>query len=154
MLDKDKAVQGIGVYAEFRKAGQTLQMLITPDAYTTSGRLAPMTLWRRVVTPATPKKQWSGSSLRHRTIQIEEMVDNKQQIQDADKDAFVENRMRHATSYFDNILNQGWVLEKKPITLEVSRFDADDIIQGKTPNKVLYRVKMSRTALGFPAELV
>lgn len=154
MLDKEKAVQGVGVYAEFRKVGQTLQMLITPDAYTTSGRLAPMTIWRRVVTPATPKKQWSGSRLNHREIKVEDLVDNKQTISDADKDAFVENRMRHATSLFDSLLNQGWALEKKPIAIEISRFDADEIIQNKTPNKALYRVKISRTALGYPAELV
>jgi hypothetical protein len=154
MLDKEKAVQGVGIYAEFRKVGQTLQMFITPDAYTTSGRLAPMTLWRRVVTPITPKKQWSGSKLSHREVKIEDLVENKQTIADDQKEMFVDNRMRHATSLFDSLLNQGWALEKKPIAIEISRFDADEIIQNKTPNKALYRVKISRTALGFPAEIV
>jgi len=154
MLDKEKAVQGVGIYAEFRKVGQTLQMFITPDAYTTSGRLAPMTMWRRVVTPITPKKQWSGSKLSHRELPIEKLVENALLVTDAEKDAFAENRMRHATSLFDSLLNQGWALEKKPIAIEISRFDADEIIQNKTPNKALYRVKISRTALGFPAEIV
>ena len=64
MLDKEKKVQGIAVYAEFRRAGQTMQLIVTPDTYTTTGNLVPMNLIRRVVTKDTPKKQWKISVLR------------------------------------------------------------------------------------------
>jgi len=151
MLDKEKKVQGISVYAEFRKPGQVMQMLITPDAYTTSGHLIPMSFVRRIVTAHTPKKQWKASSLRD--PQVKEMAEAGQTLADTDKDAFTENRMRYATTYFENLLTQGWVIEQKPILIEMSQHDADDIAKGKTPNKMLHRVKISREALGFP-ELV
>jgi hypothetical protein len=151
MLDKDKKVQGIAVYAEFRRAGQTMQLIITPDAYTTVGTLVPMTLIRRVVTKDTPKKQWKNSILRG--VDIAELLATGATIADTGKSEFTETRMRHAIHHFDQIVSQGWVIEQKPILVEVSRHDADDLIKGKTPNKIIYRVHISRKALGFP-ELV
>jgi hypothetical protein len=152
MLDKEKKVQGIAVYAEFRRAGQTMQLIVTPDAYTTEGNLVPMTLIRRIVTKETPKKQWKNSTLRG-GIDLNEMVTEKITISDLEKLEFTETRMRHATHFFDQIISQGWAIEQKPILVEVSRHDADDLIKGKTPNKIIYRVHISRKALGFP-ELV
>jgi hypothetical protein len=147
MLDKEKKVQGIAVYAEFRRAGQTMQLIVTPDAYTTEGNLVPMTLIRRIVTKETPKKQWKNSTLRG--VNVEE----QSKVEDKDKAEFAELRMRHAIHFFDQIITQGWTIEQKPILVEVSRHDADDLIKGKTPNKIIYRVHISRKALGFP-ELV
>ena len=147
MLDKEKKVQGIAIYAEFRKAGETMQIVITPDAYTTSGSLIPMTMVRRIVTKITPKKQWKITSFRDN---LSEMVSKGELVADSDKETFTETRMRYATSYFDLVINQGWELEKKPILLETSRHDADDLAKGKTPNKLLYRAHISRKALGFP----
>jgi hypothetical protein len=147
MLDKEKKVQGIAVYAEFRRAGQTMQLIVTPDAYTTEGNLVPMTLLRRIVTKETPKKQWKSSTLRG--VNVEEQI----KVEDTGKADFAELRMRHAIHFFDQIVSQGWAIEEKPILVEVSRHDADDLIKGKTPNKIIYRVHISRKALGFP-ELV
>jgi hypothetical protein len=147
MLDKEKKVQGIAIYAEFRKPGETMQIVITPDAYTTSGSLIPMTMVRRIVTKITPKKQWKITSF---IDNLSEMVSKGELVADSDKETFTETRMRYATSYFDLVINQGWELEKKPILLETSRHDADDLAKGKTPNKLLYRAHISRKALGFP----
>ena len=55
---------------------------------------------------------------------------------------------------FDELIKHGWKIRQKPILTEISRFDADDIAKGNTPNKVLYRINISRKSLGFPAELV
>lgn len=152
MLTKEKPVQGIGIYAEFRKPGQTMQILITPDAYSNAGRLAPMGFVRRIVTPHTPKKQWQVSPLRNAEFHdLAERIDAGFTIADSEKEKFAETRMRHATSYFDNVLAQGWTMEKKPILIEMSRYDADDILASKTPNKMLYRVHISRKALDFPS---
>jgi hypothetical protein len=151
MLDKEKKVQGIAVYAEFRRTGQTMQLIVTPDAYTTAGTLVPMTLVRRVVTKETPKKQWKNSTLRG--VDFTELHEAGVSLSDMAKAEFVERRMRHAIHFFDQILSQGWVIEQKPILVEVSRHDADDVAKGKTPNKIIYRIHISRKALGFP-ELV
>lgn len=151
MLDKEKKVQGIGVYAEFRRAGQTMQMIVTPDAYTTTGELVPMTFIRRVVTKITPKKQWKISAIRDNGFRS--MVEAGTTISDMEKELFTEGRMAYAAHHFDDIVRQGWTLEQKPILVEVSRHDADDLSKNKTPNKIIYRVHISRKALGFP-ELV
>ncbi len=37
MLDATKEVQGIALYAEFRKPGAMMQIFITPDGYSTDG---------------------------------------------------------------------------------------------------------------------
>jgi len=68
MLDNTKDVQGVGVYAEFRKPGATMQIIITPDGYTTDGKEVPANLFRRVVTPASPKKQWRNSPIPNHAI--------------------------------------------------------------------------------------
>lgn len=150
MLDKEKKVQGIAVYAEFRRSGQTMQLIVTPDAYTTTGELIPMTLVRRVVTKDTPKKQWKISVLRG--VELTELINAGTTITDMEKSEFTERRMRHGLHFFDD-LTRGWTVEQKPILVEVSRHDADDLAKGKTPNKIIYRVHISRKALGFP-ELV
>ena len=152
MLDKEKKVQGIAVYAEFKKPGQGMAILLTPDGYTTLGDLIPMTFFRRVVTKDSPKKQWKPSSLRLAPLQ-NVINDLGGVLQDDSKETFVEQRINRITGYFDLILTQGWVLEGKPILIEVSAHDMEDIASGKTPNKIMYRVHISRKALGFP-ELV
>ena len=155
MLNKEAKVQGVAIYAEFRRAGETMQIVLTPDAYTTTGDLVPMTLVRRVVTPETPKKQWRNTGLG--ATPLKEVLDKgvtPAVIPDDSKEIFTENRMRHATHYFDRITEGGWAIEQKPILLEMSKHDADDLSKGKTPNKLIYRMNISRKALGFAEKLV
>jgi hypothetical protein len=110
-----------------------------------------MTLIRRIVTKETPKKQWKNSTLRG--LDVAELLAAGTTVPDLGKPDFTETRMRHAIHFFDQIISQGWTIEQKPILVEVSRHDADDLVKGKTPNKIIYRVHISRKALGFP-ELV
>lgn len=152
MLDKEAKVQGVAVYAEFVRAGETTQMLITPDCYTNVGTLTPMAIHRRVVTPVSLKKQWRNNALRHE--QIKDLVSAGNTLADNEVVDFTETRMRYAFSFFDEMLRHGWTIRKEPILIEVSKFDADDLAKGTTPSRVLYRVGISRKALGFPKELV
>lgn len=152
MLDKEAKVQGVGIYAEFVKPGATYQVLLTPDCYTHAGTLVPMALNRRIVTPLTPKKQWKQTMLRY--DMINQLVANGETLGDDKFSTFTEERMRYALPLFYQLLAEGWTLRNKPILIEVSRYDADDIAKSKTPNKALYRVHISRKAQGFPAELV
>lgn len=152
MLDKEAKVQGVAVYAEFVRAGETTQMLITPDCYTNTGTLTPMAIHRRVITPVSLKKQWRNNSLRHE--QVKDLVSHGHTLPDNEVSDFTETRMRYAFSFFDEMLRHGWTIRKEPILIEVSKFDADDLAKGTTPSRVLYRVGISRKALGFPKELV
>jgi hypothetical protein len=152
MLDKEAKVQGVGVYAEFTKPGSTYQIFITPDCYTHAGTLIPMSLHRRVVTPITPKKQWKQTTLRHPALV--EVVEAGQSVADENISTFTEERVRYALPLFYQLLSEGWTLRNKPLLIEISRYDADDIAKSKTPNKAIYRIHISRKAQGFPAELV
>lgn len=149
MLDATKDVQGIALYAEFRKPGAMMQILITPDGYANDGKEVPASLYRRVTTPTTPKKQWRSSNLSWRTIT--EL--NGEQLANVMKETFVENRMSFATQLFDGIKNGGWILTNETLFIETSKKDLDDVKLSKTPNKMLYRINQTRTALGFPAEI-
>jgi hypothetical protein len=149
MLDATKDVQGIALYAEFRKPGAMMQIIITPDGYAADGKEVPASLWRRVTTPLTPKKQWRSSNLSWKAI-----TDlNGEQLANAMKDTFTETRLSFASQLFDGIKNGGWEITKEPILIETSKKDLEDVRQSKTPNKMLYRINQTKTALGFPAEI-
>lgn len=149
MLDATKDVQGIALYAEFRKPGAMMQIIITPDGYANDGREVAASLYRRVTTPTTPKKQWRSSSLSWRAIT--DLAG--QPLADAEKEMFTERRMSFASQLFDGIKNGGWTLTNEPLFIETSKKDLDDVKLSKTPNKMLYRINQTRTALGFPAEI-
>jgi hypothetical protein len=149
MLDATKDVQGIALYAEFRKPGAMMQILITPDGYANDGKEVPASLYRRVTTPLTPKKQWRSSNLSWRAISDL----NGEALANDDKNKFTENRMGFATQLFDGIKNGGWILTNETLFIETSKKDLDDVKLSKTPNKMLYRINQTRTALGFPAEI-
>lgn len=147
MLDKEKDVQGISVYIEFIKPEAKLQLLVTPDGYTPEGREVASSLYRRVTTSVTPKKQWRNSLLSWRAISdlggLEMPIDKK--------DEFAESRLEFAYTLFEGVRNGGWELVKNPIFIETSKKDLEDIRLGKTPSKLMYRIDKTREALGFDA---
>jgi hypothetical protein len=149
MLDATKDVQGISLYAEFRKPGAMMQIIITPDGYSVDGKETPASLYRRVTTPATPKKQWRNSNMSWRAIS--EL--NGEALPADKKEEFTETRLGFATQLFDGIKNGGWTMTKEPLLIETSKKDLDDVKLGKTPNKLMYRINQTKTALGFPAEI-
>jgi len=143
MLDKDKEVQGVAVYAEFARENATTQIIVTPDGYDNDGLEVTATIIRRTITATTPKKQWKFSQLASTGAQ-----------EFSTKDEYVEYRMRYATVLFDQLSRGDWKLVKKPILIEISKKDYDSIKLRKTPTKIIYRISQSRLALDFPAELI
>lgn len=152
MLDTEQKVQGIGVYAEFSQPGQTMQMFITPDAYTNKGELTPMALHRRIITPAENKKAWKRIALD--SPEVIGLVTSGGNLLDSGIERVIGDRMKYGIAIFEEMLNKGWTTVKNPFVFEVSSYDADDISADKTPNKILYRIYLVRAALGYPAELV
>lgn len=149
MLDKNRDVQGIALYAEFRKPGAMLQLFVTPDGYALDDKEVPATMWRRVLTPATPKKQWRNSSISMRALT--EL--NGEALADEKREEFTERRMSFATQLFDSLKSGGWSLTREPLFIETSKKDLEDVKMSKTPNKLLYRINQTRDAQGFPAEI-
>jgi hypothetical protein len=150
MLDATKDVQGIAVYTEFVKPGATMQILITPDGYDSMGAEVPASLYRRVTTPDTLKKQWRDSKMSWRQITN---LDGAP-LENADKELFAESRLSFATQLFDGVKNGGWIMKKEPLLIEASKKDLDDVKSSKTPNKLMYRINQTKTALGFDAVAV
>lgn len=147
MLDKEKDVQGIALYAQFHKPGAMTQLLVTPDGYDETGEKVYSSLYRRIVTTDTPKKQWRSS-----TIRSADDVDYDFEKAD-DRASFAEKRLNFATQLFDSLLSGKWELHKEPIYLEVSKKDLTDIRAVKTPTKLIYRINQSREALGFETDI-
>lgn len=145
MLDKDRAVQGIGIYAEFSRPRQTVQVVIVPDGFDSDGHQVSASVIRRQITDTTPKKQWKFASL---PASGQEVVDDDARL------LYAESRLRYSSGLFDQLIGGNWTLVEKPILVEVSRKDYDLIRARKTPTKLLYRVYQSRKALGFPEELI
>lgn len=152
MLDKDKPVQGYALYAEFRKGGNTNQMIFLPDFHTTGGRLMQGRLMYRTVSADSPKKQW-----QHRTVFTKAVQD----LYDAPRNTGAEEsrkkrgaqRVEHVETFLMQMLSGAWTLVGAPLTIEVSHADADAIDSGKTPTKFIYRLGQCRAAAGYPADL-
>lgn len=147
MLEKEKDVQGIALYAQFHKPGAMTQLLITPDGYDEAGEKVHSSLYRRIVTTTTPKKQWRSSLVR--TAEYEGIdFENSE-----DRAKFAEKRLNFATQLFDSLLSGKWELHKEPIYLEVSKKDLTDIRVSKTPTKLIYRINQSREALNYETDI-
>lgn len=150
-MDITKDVQGVGIYAEFARSGATTQIIITPQGYDEDGREVSMYVVRRTVTTDNPRKQWKFSVLPEAD---ETLVANVKHDPEAHKEAYCDDRFRYASSLFDQLLRGDWVLINEPILVEVSKIDLSSVRQSKTPTKLLYRVTQSRTAKGYPSDLV
>jgi hypothetical protein len=147
MLDTEKDVQGVALYAQLHKPGAMAQLLITPDGYDESGEKIYASLYRRIVTEATPKKQWRSSLIRTKDVEGYDFEVSH------DRERFAEERLNFAVQLFDSLLSGKWELHKEPIYLEVSKKDLTDIRSAKTPTKLMYRINQSREAMGFETEI-
>lgn len=151
MLEREKEVQGIAVYAEWAKPNALLQVIITPDGYTeSSNEFVQSSMYRRITSTDKPRQQWRASSLAHDKHDEYSLL---LPLTDEEAPAYAERRMRRTTEWFDKMLIGGWEIVKEPLLIEVSRKDMDDIRLGKTPSKFMYRVDLVRKTLGFPRPL-
>jgi len=151
-MDITKEVQGVGIYAEFARSGATTQIIITPDGYDNEGSQVRMNVIRRTVTTTNPRKQWRFSALPEGSEEVIRSVATD--ATDEAKEAYCDERMRYASALFDQIMRGDWVLINDPILVEVSKTDLDVVRQSKTPTKLIYRINQSRTAKGYPTDLV
>jgi hypothetical protein len=152
-VDITKSVQGVAVYGEFARSGATTQIIVTPDGFDSDGREVNMCIVRRTVTTTSPRKQWRFSSIVESKPIMQIAAEQGVSIDEA-KELSCDERMRYASSLFDQILRGDWLLVGDPILVEVSKIDLDAVTSHKTPTKLLYRITQSRTAQGYPADLV
>lgn len=156
-MDKKSHVQGLALYLEYEKPYDTgfyvQQVLITPDGFNSAGALVQSHVFRRRMRPGEGKKQWKVTATSDKL-----MVDSLSgAVEELDfsvvgKKAYM--RMEYTTPLFDAITSQHFTLRLKPLVMEVSQIDLDDITRGKTPYKLMYRMQQCRLKAGFPADAI
>ena len=156
-MDKTSHVQGLAVYLVYTRdigSGSAVQqVLLTPDGYTSDGVLVSSNLFRRRMKPGEGKKQWKVTSTNEK-LSADALTGAVEQLTVDTWGQKAAMRLDYATPLFDAIVAQGWELRIKPLVLEVSQVDLDDIAKGKTPYKLMYRMQQCRLKAGFPADAV
>ena len=149
MADKDKVV-GKALYMEFRSSNQTYQMIITPDGLTLEGRNIPATVYRRQISSSRPRRAWKTLAFP-KLPQDPSGVFNMLNVDAAKEQAT--SRAGYLESNIQRLHANGFTLFMKPIIVEVSQADLDDIRYAKTPYKILGRITRARKVLGFGERL-
>lgn len=145
MTDTINPVRGRAVYLEFIKPGEsvTTQVLIMPEGTTTSHKTVPMTVFRRRISEAQPRKTWKMSS---------SPTTSRAMSADASAESRTTTMLTYLTPLFRSLQMNNYKLFKQPIVIEVTAEDLELARLGKTPYKAMARVWKSRKALGFPKE--
>jgi hypothetical protein len=151
MLDKEKPIQGVSVYAEFVRTGMRTELFITPDGFTPTGELVPAKIYRRVVSTEKPKKLWQQTTVQFAEDMAQVGVKDLSDI--SLKEQYVDKRLEHLQSIFAGLIGGDWEMKNDPFLVETSQNDLVEIYKGDTPVKIVYRINQSRKALGFPAEI-
>lgn len=150
---KEKEVQGVALYLEFRKPYQTIQVIVTPDGFDDTGRICHSRFYRRLLTKDQPKKRWKAYKLSGAGMSDALIVDvslTKEEVSEQ-----VIGRVSSLYDFMRSLVRGGYKLvNDKPIYIELTKEDFTIVNSGDTPTKVINRIKASRTALGFPEPVV
>lgn len=143
----NNAVVGKALYLEFRRGGQTQQIIFTPEGRSASGQYVPITTYRRQISADNPRKTWKQMS----TMFKSEMNPDGSLVQLGKEHALstVQDRIGYTDNLFTQLVARGWALYKQPIAVEVTPEDLNDVRAAKTPYKILGRVTRSRRAYNF-----
>ena len=146
----DTKVQGKAVYLEFVKPahGITTQVLIMPEGMSTSHKTVGMTVYRRRLSVAQPRKTWKAATTHHTSVTL---LSSSSPVT---PDQATDQILSFLFPLFRSLETNEYVLYKDPIVVEVTAEDLEDSRMAKTPYKVLGRVWKVRKKLGFPKEFI
>lgn len=142
------AVVGAAVYLEFTKPHMTTQVLLLPEGTSSTGRIVPMTLYRRRLSTAAPRKTWKMASSPLTAAVV------RTRLAGAPLADVAGQLLSFTDPLIGSLVKNGWTLYKDPIVIEVTAEDLDLAREAKTPYKALGRVVKARKALGFPKDIV
>lgn len=151
---------GKALYLEFRKGFYTTQIIFTPVAVGLDGKVIGAQILKRVISPSHPRKTWSFTRVLGENVARPELS----LARDADgnfiKQSYIQARelVAHNLSWGANhalrdMARGSWVLYKKPMAVEISFGELEDIKNTKTPNSLVRRVLRARTGLGWGESL-
>jgi len=148
----DTKVVGKALYLEFRRAGETNQVIITPEAINAAGKYVPITTYRRRISASNPRKTWKQMSTVFRS-EIDPATNKLVALGREHALATVADRISYTDNLFNQLVTSGWSVYKQPIVVEVTEDDLEDIRLSKTPYKILGRITRCRRTLNFGESL-
>lgn len=156
----DKEVQGTALYLEFRRAGSTCQIVITPEGFADTndytGIAAPI-FFRRTITDGVTKRKWRAYGLG-RSAELSEHLLTSEEGNDMNEETLktvTERRLSQLSDYFDSLVRNRYTLvNDTPIYVEVTKMDLIDAKNLSLSTKLWTRIKASRAALGFPENII
>lgn len=139
---------GYALYLELEKASAVTQVLVMPEGMASSHNLTPTSIYRRRLTPVTPRKTWKHAPSHYKYVEL------RAAHPDMASGAMAQQILSFAMPYFTSLADNGWKLRNQVITVEVTAEDLEDARMGRTPYKALGRVWKTRKKLGFPKEFL
>lgn len=151
--DTAKAIAPKAVYLELRhemEANGVVQILLLPEGFSASGKLVPVTMYRRRLSRYQPRRTWKMISSSMTIATATASVPGGLPI----TDKVIDTTLGVVTPVLNSLKNAGWTVFKEPVLVEVTPDDFESARLAKTPYKVLGRVLKSRVKLGFPKEVI
>lgn len=153
-------IVGKGLYLEFVPADLTttsprvMQVLFTPEGIGESKNYVPFAMHSRTVSESSPRKQWRVTRSPHQNKEI--VLGSAGLSSPAEANTFAFQMVERFQKSLTNAVNGGakWVLRSKPIAVEITSIDLDEVLSYKTPAPALRRIQKCRVALDFPEKLV
>ncbi len=158
-MDANTTVSGKALYLELVNGDYTAQVLVVPEGITSTGNKQPLALLRRTVSKWSPRKTWQqDNAYTYQTeLQTKTVADGAtskfEQMDSEDAMAVALESLLNTHNLLDYLIPKEWTLRAKPIALEVSVADIDDLNSYNTPAALMRRLTRSRKAAGFPDDL-
>ena len=148
MTTQTPTCAGYALYLELEKGPAVTQILVMPEGMSSSHNIVPTTLYRRRLTPISPRKTWKSAQSPHAYVNL------KAATPDISTASAADYILNFAMNYFSSLGDNGWKLRKQAIVIEVTAEDLEDSRMSRTPYKALGRVWKTRKKLGFPKEFL
>lgn len=154
---------GKGLYLEFVPVDQTdpmavatkvLQVLFTPEGVDEQGNYAQFAMCSRTIADYSPRKQWRVTKCgKDNTTKFGTVTSIEAQELGMEMIARFTRAVEKAV-YPSGTGEAVWKLRGKPIAIEITSFDLEEINKFSAPNPALRRIQKCRVALDFPEKLV
>jgi hypothetical protein len=155
IAEENKAgkIVGKGLYLEFAYPESTAitQILFTPEGKNAEGKYVQFAMMSRTISETSPRKQWRVNFCG---------TSNEANLGDptlvSDPNALVEGMTTRFAKAVERMVNANpaMTLRKKPIVLEITSIDLNEVAEWKAPAPALRRLQKARLALDFPEKLV
>jgi hypothetical protein len=131
------------------------QILITPEAYDHTGNFVGMALHSRTISPSSPRKQWriNFSDVNNKEVFDSRVLTGVGMSSPLAQELAVKMVARFEASLAKQV-SYKFVVRNRPIVVEVSALDLNEISKYSTPQALMRRLQKARVACGFPEKLV